>query len=392
MNEFAPYRPSVPQGLPPGHPLPVPRRPRVLATIGWFALFAVLVGAALLTLLIITSETGVLGLATGTVLAALPVFPVVAVYLWLDRYEAEPLPLLAFAFLWGAGVATFAALVVNTASAAAIEQAGGDPTSTAVLVAPFVEETMKGLAVLLIVLVRRREFDGVVDGIVYAGMAGIGFAFVENVLYLGRTFAEAGTAGTVFVFVLRCVAAPFAHPLFTAAIGVGLGLAVRSRNPLLKIVYPLVGWIVAVAVHGAWNASASFGLGEFFAAYVLFQVPVFLGFIALAVYARRREGRLIGRHLEVYCATGWLSPGEVSMLASIPARRDARSWASRTGGAAARRAMRDFQEMASELAFLRERMVRGSAPHDAQTTEYAMLASMSQLRAVFLPQWAAGRG
>lgn len=392
MSEFSPYRPSVPAGLPAGHPLPVPRRPRVLATIGWAALFLALVGSALLTLMLITSQTGVLGLATGTVLAALPVFPVIAVYLWLDRYEAEPPVLLAFAFLWGAGVATFAALVINSASAAAIEQAGGDPTSTAVFVAPFVEETMKGLAVLLIVLVRRREFDGVVDGIVYAGMAGIGFAFVENVLYLGRTFAEDGAAGTVFVFVLRCLAAPFAHPLFTAAIGIGLGLAVRSRNPLAKIAFPLVGWAVAVVVHGAWNASASSGLSGFLTAYVLFQVPVFLGFAALAVYARRREGRLIGRHLEVYCATGWLSPGEVSMLASIPARRDARSWAARTGGGAARRAMRDFQEMASELAFLRERMVRGSAHADAQTTEHAMLAAMSSLRAVFLPQWQAGRG
>jgi RsiW-degrading membrane proteinase PrsW (M82 family) len=390
VSEFAPYRPTVPAGLPPGHPLPAPRRPRVFATLGWVAAFAVLVGCALLTILVITAETGPLGLVTGVVLAALPVLPVVAVYLWLDRYEAEPPSLLLFAFLWGAGVSTFAALVINTASTAAIEQAGGDPTAAAVFVAPVVEESMKGLVILLIVLVRRREFDGVVDGIVYAGMAGIGFAFVENILYLGRTLAEAGTAGAVFVFVLRCLASPFAHPLFTAATGIGLGLAVRTRNPLAKVAYPVLGWTVAVLLHGAWNGSASSGLGGFLAAYVVFQVPVFLGFVALAVYARRREGRLIARHLEVYCSTGWLSPGEVAMLASIPARRDARAWASRTGGSPARRAMRDFQEMASELAFLRERMVRGTAPHDARTTEYAMLASMSSTRAVFLPQWAAG--
>lgn len=389
MSEFAPYQPSVPAGLPAGHPLPAPRRPRVFATLAWVAAFTVLAGCVLLTVLVITSETGALGLVTGGVLAALPVFPVVAVYLWLDRYEAEPPSLLLLAFLWGAGVATLTALVINTASVAAIQQAGGDPTAGAVFVAPVVEETMKGLAIVVILLVRRREFDGVVDGIVYAGMAGIGFAFVENVLYLGRTLMEAGTAGTVFVFVLRCLASPFAHPLFTAATGIGLGLAVRARNPLLKVVYPLLGWAVAIVLHGAWNASASSGLGGFVVGYVAFQVPVFLAFAALAVYARRREGRLIGRHLQVYCSTGWLSPAEVQMLSSIPRRREARAWASRTGGAAARRAMRDFQEMASELAFLRERMVRGSAPADARTTEYAMLAAMSSLRAVFLPQWAA---
>ncbi len=390
MSEFAPYQPSVPEGLPPGYPLPAPRRPRVLAALGWIALFAVVLGCALLTVLGITSETGALGLVTGTVLALLPVFPVVAVFLWLDRYEAEPPSLLIFTFLWGAGVATFAALVVNSASVAAIQQAGGDPTAAAVFVAPVVEETMKGLAIVVILLLRRREFDGVVDGIVYAGMAGIGFAFVENVLYLGRTLMEFGTAGTVFVFVLRCIASPFAHPLFTAATGIGLGLAVRARNPPLKLLYPLIGFAVAVVLHGAWNASASSGLGGFLTGYVLFQLPVFLGFAALAIYARRREGRLIARHLQVYCSTGWLSPGEVSMLASIPARREARAWAERTGGPPARRAMRDFQELASELAFLRERMVRGTAPGDARTIEKAMLAAMSQRRAEFLPKWAAG--
>jgi RsiW-degrading membrane proteinase PrsW (M82 family) len=387
VSEFAPYQPSVPAGLPAGHPLPGPRRPRILAILGWVAIFVVLLAFAMLTVLVITAETGALGLVTGVALAAVPVVPVVAVYLWLDRYEAEPPVLLGFAFLWGAGVATFGSLIANSASAAAIQQAGGDTTAAAVVVAPVVEETMKGLAILLILLLRRREFDGVVDGIVYAGMVGIGFAFVENVLYLGRTLADSGVAGTVAVFVLRCVASPFAHPLFTAATGIGLGLAVRARNPLAKVALPVLGWAVAVLLHGTWNYSASAGFGGFVTAYAVVQVPIFAGFVALAVYARRREGRLIARHLEVYSSTGWISPGEVTMLASIPSRRDARSWASRTGGPAARRAMRDFQELASELAFLRERMVRGSAPRDAQTTEYAMLASMSAQRALFLPNW-----
>ena len=74
------------------------------------------------------------------------------------------------------------------------------------------------------------------------------------------------------------------------------------------------------------------------------------------------------------------------MLASLPARRDARGWAQRVGGTGAKRAMRDFQEMASELAFLRERMTRGTAPDDARTQEYAMLAALSALRAGFLPE------
>ena len=60
--------------------------------------------------------------------------------------------------------------------------------TTAVLVAPWIEEAAKGAAVLLVLLFRRREFDGVVDGIVLAGLSGVGFAFTENVLYFGRAF------------------------------------------------------------------------------------------------------------------------------------------------------------------------------------------------------------
>jgi protease PrsW len=362
----------------------------VFVILGWAAVVALLLGSGLLTLLAITQETGPLGALTGAVLAIIPVFPVVATLLWLDRYEAEPPGLLALAFAWGAGVATFGALVINTASNQAIQSAGGDLTTTAVLVAPVVEEAFKASAIVVIVLLRRREFDGVVDGIVYAGMAGIGFAFVENVLYLGRAMAEGGTGGTIFVFLMRCVVSPFAHPLFTAATGIGIGLAVRSKHVPIKLLAPIAGYIVAVVLHGTWNLTATSGLAGFASAYVVFQMPVFGVFVSLALYARRREGRLIATHLSVYGSTGWLTPAEVAMLSSLAARREARNWAARTGGRPAKVAMRDFQEVASELAFLRERMANQSAPADAQTHEYTMLATLSSLRSGFLPAWSPG--
>jgi protease PrsW len=365
--------------------MPAPRRPGVLSTLGWITVVVVIAASGLLTFVLITSETGPLGLVAGVALSAVPVFPVIAVYLWLDRYEAEPKSLLAFAFGWGAAVATFGAMVINTASSEAIRASGGDPSSTAVLVAPVVEESLKGMAILLILLARRREFDGVVDGIVYAGMVGIGFAFVEDVLYLGRTLAEYGGWHLAVIFVVRCVASPFAHPLFTAATGIGIGIAARSGNPLVKVLSPVLGWVVAVFLHGLWNLSASAQFGSFVALYVVVQVPLFIGFITLAVFARRREGRLIAAHLAGYAGAGWLAPAEVGMLASVRERRDARGWAARVGGPGARRAMRDFQELGSELAFLRERMNRGTAPPDAGFQEQALLAAMSARRAGFVP-------
>lgn len=390
MSDFVPYQPSVPAGLGSGYPLPAPRRPRLLSALVSTALVVLLAGCGLETFAAIAGETGPAGLVGGTLLAAVPVFPVVAVFLWLDRYEAEPTSLLVFAFAWGAGVATFGALAINTASVHAIQASGGDPTTGAVVVAPLVEESLKGIAVLFILLARRREFDGIVDGIVYAGLVGIGFAFVENVLYLGRALEQDGGITAAFVFVLRCVASPFAHPLFTAATGVGIGLAARSGSRLVRVFAPVAGWCLAVFLHGAWNLSASSGLGGFVSVYVAVQLPLFAAVAALAVVARQREGRLIGRHLAVYCSTGWLSHDEVGMLASLRARRDARNWARRTGGRAGRQAMRDFQELGSELAFLRERMVRGTAPNDAREQEYATLAAMSALRGRFVPGWVSG--
>ncbi len=385
MSEFEAYRPARPEGVPADQPLPGPAPARLRTVLAWTAVVLLTGGCAALSVAAITSVTGVLGAVAGIALAAVPVFPVVAAFLWLDRYEAEPPSLLAFAFAWGAGVASFGALVVNTASLQAITDAGGDPSTAVLVVAPLVEEALKGAAVLFIVVLRRREFDGVVDGIVYAGLAGIGFAFVENVLYLGRGLATGGGTGLVAVFVIRCVVSPFAHPLFTAATGVGLGLAGRSSRPVVRLLAPVAGFAVAVGLHAAWNLSALSGLDGFLGVYVLVQVPIFAGCVALAVLARRREGTLIGRHLAVYSRTGWLTRAEVAMLASLTTRREARGWAARTGGAGADEAMRDFQELGSELAFLRERMARGSAPPDARSHELALLAAMSDRRARFMP-------
>ncbi len=366
------------------------RGPSAGSVIGHLAVVVISVLCGIATIAIISTETGPQGLVTGLMLASIPVFPVVATYLWLDRYEAEPAYLLAFTFIWGAFVATLGALFVNTASIETIRAAGGDPTMAAVLVAPLSEESFKGLAVLGVLLLRRREFDGVIDGIVYAGMVGVGFAFVENILYFGRAALD-GTGSALVVFGLRGVVSPFAHPLFTGATGIGLGIAARTRRGWLRVLAPGLGFAVAVFLHGAWNLSAASGMNGFVTGYVLLQAPVFIGFGALALLARRREGRLIASNLMVYRTTGWLAPAETAMLASLAERRQARQWAEARGGRVAERAMKEFQDLGGELAFLRERMVRGTASHQAQEHELDLLNRMTALRRVFTTP-AGGRG
>jgi RsiW-degrading membrane proteinase PrsW (M82 family) len=369
----------------PGHQPPAPahvvhpRRPGAEGAALWVTVAFVLGLCALVTIGFIGISTGPVGAGVGLLLALLPVYPVAASLLWLDRLEAEPWSLLLFAAVWGGTAAVVMSLFF---SLGAVWVTGASEAESAVVVAPVVEEVAKGLAIVGVLLIRRREFDGVVDGIVYAGMAGLGFAFVENVLYLGSAFLDGGVPGALATFVGRGVMGPFAHPMFTAAFGIGVGLAVRTRNPLARVAYPLVGLVAAMGLHALWNYLS---LTNFLVGYVLVQVPIFAGFVTFAVLARRREARLVARHLQPYVTSGWLTPVEHTMLSSSSGRRQAREWASRTAGRSGRAAMQEFQGIASELAFLRERMEHGAARPDAQQSELDMLQTMWQLRSGFLP-------
>jgi protease PrsW len=323
--------------------------------------------------------------------AALPLLVVIPTFIWLDRFEAEPTRLLVFAFLWGALVSAFGAAVLNTGAILAFESVT-DPDSalavTAVVVAPLVEEALKGALVLLVWLLHRREFDGITDGIVYAGIVAAGFAFTENIQYLGQAYTEGGGAVLAGTFVLRGIMSPFAHPMFTVLFGIGVGIAATSPRRWVKVVAPLVGFLLAVLAHGLWNLAAVAGGAGLLVVYFLVEVPIFFGFVCLIVWARRREGLLIARHLSPYADAGWLSHGEVGMLSSMARRREARIWARTNTGTRGLACMRAFQDTASELALLRKRMHHATADAHAVEHERRLLEALVAQRRVFLGEWA----
>src|SRR4051795_1591340 len=198
-------------------------------------------------------------------LAAVPVGPVVACLLWLDRYEPEPRRLLVGGLLWGVFVATAIALVLEGVGGFV---GGVSDHRMLEIGAPVAEEASKGLFLLLLLWWRRAELDGVLDGIVYAGMVGVGFAFTENILYLASAYngsddlGPGGVDALTGTFVLRCLVSPFAHPLFTACTGVGVGIAVNSRRLGTRIVAPLAGYVCAVLAHAAWNTATVYEPGN----------------------------------------------------------------------------------------------------------------------------------
>jgi RsiW-degrading membrane proteinase PrsW (M82 family) len=364
---------------------------RLLSILGIVGLVLVIVVAGLLLLSAIAGSTGDTGFAVGLALASLPVLPLVAAFVWLDRFEPEPPLHLVVLFLWGATVAALAAAVLNQLGSSVLSQAlsGAGTAEAAIFVAPWVEEAAKGSVILAIAMLKRHEFNGVVDGLVAAGMVGIGFAFSENVLYFGRAFlsasaeygTEAGVVAAGVTFVIRGVLSPFAHPLFTAATGIGLGIAAGTRLPWLRIAAPVGGFLLAVLLHSLWNASAVSGLVGFFAGYVLLMLPLLMGAIALAVWSRRLEGRLIARQLPAYVADGWLPEYDVPMLSSMHLRRLALAWIRSVAGSQGARALRAYQHTATELAFLRDRVARGFTMPDAAHREQQLLDKLYRLRA-----------
>jgi len=302
-----------------------------------------------------------------TLLAAVPVGPLVAAYLWLDRYEPEPRYLLALGLLWGGFVATAATLALGGIGEVFLPVSQAQSLAVA---APVTEEGSKGAFLLLLLWWRRHELDGVLDGIVYAGMVGIGFAFVENILYLAAAYngtdgvGPGGAEAITSTFVVRCVFSPFAHPLFTAFTGIGVGIAVGSRSRLVGVVAPIAGYLFAVVAHGTWNAATLYGPDGFFGVYVVLMVPALLMLTGFALWARTSERRLLRSALTDAARRGLFRAEDIGWMVDLRARRTARAHALATGGPQGLRAMKTFQTAAIELAFLHHRYLRGTAPGD----------------------------
>jgi RsiW-degrading membrane proteinase PrsW (M82 family) len=353
--------------------------------------------AGLIVVRILAGELGSTGLWVGGAFAVLPVIPVTFALLWLDRWEPEPPGYLLAAFGWGATVAALIAVIVNTVFNLLFRAMYDGPTSdaiTAIAVAPVVEELAKGAFVIGFWLLHRREFDGIIDGIVLAGFSALGFAFTENVLYFGRAFidgiaasgaVEAGLVSSVGTFVVRGILSPFAHPLFTAMTGFGVAIAAASHRRGRRVVAVIAGLAVAIVLHATWNFSAALGEAFLFV-YPVIMVPVFGLAVWLATWSRLREGHLLARHLPAYVAAGWLAPHEVRLLSSLPLRRRLTGDAARIGGVEMSRATREYHEAATELAFLRERILRGTAGDHGLQHQAELLRVLADRRSrAFVP-------
>ncbi len=251
-------------------------------------------------------------------------FPAAALYLTfprlLDRYDPEPWYALLGALAWGALGAAGLSLAFNSTIGGVAALTTGPESAdvfSAVFVAPVTEEFFKGLGVWAIFIFLRREFDGLVDGVMYATFVALGFAATENVIYYARAGAE-GDLGLIFI--MRGVLFPWGHPVYTAMFGLGLGLARETRHGFLRILGPLFGFCGAVLLHATWNGLATLASDEEGALVFFCSLPVWLlfvlFFVAIVIVLVRRRGRIIRDHLQDEVALGNLSQAEVALVGS----------------------------------------------------------------------------
>jgi protease PrsW len=248
--------------------------------------------------------------------AIVPTGLYVLVVWWLDRYEKEPLRLLAAAFVWGALPAVVLAVAVEmitgasiaslvTLSQGASEVLNADVVLSAV-VAPVVEEVVKGGALLGIMVLFPSEFDGLLDGIIYGSIVGLGFAMTENLFYFVSAWSEGGLESWSVVVLGRALAFGFSHAMFTALTGIGLGLARGRRQASARWGLAAAGLgaaIVAHLLHNLFLAAGGLCIASLLADW--------LGLLlvgAIAALAWRQERRWIREELAEEVRLGILTP------------------------------------------------------------------------------------
>lgn len=283
-----------------------------------------------------------------------PMLAYAALVYWIDRYEKEPVPLLLGLFAWGAIFAVGWSLIAEAALGFGIflltDSEAAVTLSTGSIFAPVVEEFLKGLALLVVLIAFRLEFDSYLDGIVYAAIIGLGFAATENALFIyALGYLEDGWAGLATVSALRIVLFGFQHAYYTAFTGLGFAASRLSRRGPIRWLAPLAGLTLAILTHAFHNSLIPVVGG--LRGLALLTMADWTGWavmVGVIVWALRRERSWILAYLGPEVEQGVLTPGQLEVAAS-PVRQTAARWQALRQGR--RRLVARFYQACAELAW-----------------------------------------
>jgi len=238
-----------------------------------------------------------------------------------DKYDREPFKLVLANYLWGALGAIIFAIIggfLLSSFASLFLKDGVNPGQFgAIVIAPVVEEITKGF--FLLITVASRKFDNITDGIVYGGAIGLGFGMTENFLYFilyGTTIQD-----WIAIVIVRTLFSAVMHCVSTATFGAFLGYA-KFKSKFFKVTFPVIGLLLAMTIHSAWNFSVSFQstapLGFFF---LFITILIFILVFALSI---QNEKKTILKELWDEASSGVIPLNHLNILAS--SSRDKQGW------------------------------------------------------------------
>ncbi|HNT26472.1 MAG TPA: PrsW family intramembrane metalloprotease [Anaerolineales bacterium] len=298
-----------------------------------------------------------LGILLSIFFGFVPMFIFAVIIYWMDRYEKEPKLLLIGVFIWGAVVAAGAAFIINSVFGVGVyiftQSDAITEATTGIISAPIVEEALKGLAVLIVFLLFRKEFDSVMDGIAYAAVTALGFAATENAFYIySYGWAEGGVSGLLWLVFVRVILVGWQHPFYTAFTGIGLAYNRLSRNMLVKLGAPVIGFSIAMFTHAMHNTMATFlsGLGGLAVSTLVDWSGWIVMFLFILWAVSRERGWLI-THLREEVALGVMTVPQYRVACSAWAQTSARTNAIFAGNY---QVVSRFYQVCAELAFKKQ--------------------------------------
>lgn len=179
----------------------------------------------------------------GLLILSLTPIVLIALYIYKrDKYEKEPLSLLLKALLFGA-LSTLPIIIAEKAmqyigTVVSLTSAAWE----AFAVAAFCEEAFKMIALYLLIW-KKKEFNEKFDGIVYATFVSLGFAAIENILYV----VENGYSTAL----VRMFTAVPAHAIFGISMGYFFGLA--KFYPKKRTSYLYKAFLLPFVFHGLYD-------------------------------------------------------------------------------------------------------------------------------------------
>jgi len=192
-------------------------------------------------------------------------------WFWLreDNKHPEPGLLIAITFIAGMAVVPLALPLQQLA----IDYYSND---TLIWVWVIIEEVLKyGVAAAIILW--NRAVDEPVDMVIYMIAIALGFAALENTLYMMHPLAGGSYAETAIGAAFRFLGATLLHVLASATVGVALAFAF-CRGAIAQLVYGMAGLFMAIVLHAFFNLTIMNASGESMLAVFLF---VWIGIIML---------------------------------------------------------------------------------------------------------------